>query len=74
MAGYDNLSKGYCQAFGGEARFGATASHCREVNGCTSPDCPLERDGKRPDTDIASRLLVGPYSLMGLRRGPARQR
>lgn len=74
MSGHDTLSKGYCQAFGGEALFGATASHCREINGCTSPDCPLERDGKRPDGDLGARLLVGPFSLMGLSRGPSRER
>lgn len=74
MAGYDNLSKGYCQAYGGEALFGATASHCREINRCTAPDCPLEKDGRRPDLETAERFLVGPFSLMGLARGQVRRR
>jgi hypothetical protein len=59
MSGFNDLPKGYCQAFGGEALFGATASHCREANGCTAPDCPLEAKGGRPGADAATKLLGG---------------
>jgi hypothetical protein len=74
MPGFNDYPTGYCEAFGGEALFGATASHCREINGCTAANCPLETAGRRPDMDIAAKFLGGPFALMMLGRGPLRTR
>ena len=64
MIGIGELPKGYCEAFGGEARYAATASHCREANGCTAANCPLESTGSRPQSDVGFKVLSGPYALM----------
>ena len=73
MLRINELAKGYCAVYGGEALFAATASHCREVNGCTKSDCPLERDGRRPETDVGLKVLSGPFSLLSMARRPERR-
>lgn len=70
---FGDFPTGYCEAFGGIALFAATASHCREANGCTAANCPLETKGERPNADAATMLLTGPFSLMTLARRPVRR-
>ena len=74
MSGLNDLPKGYCRAYGGEASFASTASYCREVNNCTAPDCPLENGGQREDPDRALKLLGSGLALPFLARGFTRQR
>lgn len=74
MSGFNELPKGYCRAFGGEAQFASTASYCREVNNCTAPDCPLENGGQREDADLAVKLLGSGLAMPFLARGFDRRR
>lgn len=74
MSGIDELPKGYCRAYGGEAKFAATESYCREVNNCTSPNCPLENGGQREETDLAVKLLGSGLAMPFLTRGFDRRR
>ncbi|MEZ5925662.1 MAG: hypothetical protein R3D57_14880 [Hyphomicrobiaceae bacterium] len=74
MSGISDLPKGYCRAFGKEALFATTASYCREANGCTAPDCPLETSGQRPDTDRAVNMLGGGLALTYLVHAGRRER
>jgi hypothetical protein len=70
MLGFNDYPTGYCEALGGKALLAATASHCREANGCTAANCPLETKGERPNAIAAAKLLTGPFSLMTLARRP----
>lgn len=73
MSGLYDLPKGYCRAYGGEARFASTPSYCREVNNCTVAHCPLENGGQRDDPDNSLKLLGSGLALPFLARSLGRR-